>query len=132
MGLLLVELVAVRGKTLLQLLDELMAAPDVGLFCYARLDRPVRSFKKSELVADLIASAPSHLAGVKIAHISDQDGVKYILSDNSWLLVRPSGTEPVLRIYAESHSDEQVQLLLSAGAQMAEELLGVRQFSPSL
>jgi phosphomannomutase len=112
-------------------LDELMAAPDIGRFCYARLDLPVRPFKKSELVADLIARAPSHLADVKIARMSDQDGVKYILSDNSWLLVRPSGTEPVLRIYAESHSDEQVQRLLAAGTQMAQELLGMRQFSPS-
>jgi alpha-D-glucose phosphate-specific phosphoglucomutase len=131
MGLLLVELVAVRGKTLVQLLDELMAAPDIGIFCYARLDRPVRPFRKAELVADLIARAPKALAGVPIARISDQDGVKYILSDNSWLLIRPSGTEPVLRVYAESHSDEQVQRLLDAGAQMAEELLGARQFAPS-
>jgi alpha-D-glucose phosphate-specific phosphoglucomutase len=131
MGLLLVELVAVRGKTLVELLGELMAAPDVGKFCYARLDRPVRPFRKAELVADLKARAPKQLAGVDVARISDQDGVKYILGDNSWLLIRPSGTEPVLRIYAESHSDEQVQRLLEAGAQMAEELLGARQFAPS-
>jgi alpha-D-glucose phosphate-specific phosphoglucomutase len=131
MGLLLVELVAARGKTLVQLLDELMAAPDVGTFCYARLDRPVRPFRKAELVADLIARAPKTLADVAIDHISDQDGVKYILSDNSWLLIRPSGTEPVLRIYAESHSNGQVQRLLEVGAQMAEELLGARQFTPS-
>lgn len=128
MGLLLVELVAVRGKTLVQLLDELMASPDIGTFCYARLDRPVRPFHKAELVSDLIARAPKQLADVPIARISDQDGVKYILADNSWLLIRPSGTEPVLRIYAESHSEGQVQRLLQAGAQMAEELLGARQF----
>lgn len=131
MGLLLVEMVAARGKPLAQLLDELMSAPDVGRFCYARLDRPVRPFKKSELVADLVARAPEVLADVPVARISAQDGVKYILGDNSWLLIRPSGTEPVLRIYAESHSDEQVQRLLHAGAQMAEELLGVRQFAAS-
>jgi len=131
MGLLLVELVAVYGKTLVQLLDEFMAAPDMGIFCYARLDRPVRPFHKGELVADLLARAPKQLVDVPVDHISDQDGVKYILSDNSWLLIRPSGTEPVLRIYAESHSDEQVQRLLDAGAQMAEELLGARQFTPN-
>jgi phosphomannomutase len=76
-----------------------------------------------------VARAPKQLADVPIERISDQDGVKYILSDNSWLLIRPSGTEPVLRIYAESHSDTQVQRLLEAGAQMAEELLGARQFA---
>jgi phosphomannomutase len=131
MGLLLVELVAVRGKTLVELLDELMAAPDIGTFCYARSDRPVRPFHKAELVADLKARAPVTLAGVSVARISDQDGVKYILADNSWLLIRPSGTEPILRIYAESHSHEQVQALLSAGADMAETLLGTRHFAPS-
>ena len=129
MGLLLAEMVAARGKTLVELLDELMAAPDVGIFCYARLDRPVRPFKKAELVSDLVARAPQELGGVAVARISDQDGVKYILSDASWLLIRPSGTEPVLRIYAESHSDDQVQQLLNAGAEMAETLLGARQFT---
>ncbi len=129
MGLLLVEMVAARGKSLGQMLDELMAAPDIGNFCYARLDRPVRPFKKAELVADLVARAPQSLIDIDVARISDLDGVKYILADNSWLLIRPSGTEPVLRIYAESYSDGQVQRLLYAGAQMAEELLGARQFS---
>lgn len=131
MGLLLVELVAARGKTLGQLCEELMAAPHVGTFCYARLDRPVRPFQKSELVANLVKRAPQQLANVPIARISDQDGVKYTLSDNSWLLIRPSGTEPVLRIYAESHSDDQVQRLLEEGAQMAEEMLGALQFVAS-
>jgi alpha-D-glucose phosphate-specific phosphoglucomutase len=130
MGLLLVEMVAARGKSLAELLEELMDAPDVGHFCYARLDRPVRPFTKSELVADLVARAPAELADVPIARIGDGDGVKYILADNSWLLIRPSGTEPVLRIYAESHSDDQVQRLLHVGASMAEELLGARPFSP--
>jgi alpha-D-glucose phosphate-specific phosphoglucomutase len=128
LGLLLVELVAVRGKTLVELLDELMAAPDIGAFHYARLDQPVRPFTKAELVADLMRSAPACLGGTAVSRISDRDGVKFTLVDNSWLLIRPSGTEPVLRIYAEGHSDGQVQQLLQAGAQLAEELLGKPQF----
>ena len=120
MGLLLAEMVAVRGKSLLTLLNELMATPDMGVFRYARLDRPVRPFKKADLVHRLMSAPPTTLAGSTVARISDCDGVKYILQDNSWLLIRPSGTEPVLRIYAESHSDEQVQRLLEAGAALAE------------
>lgn len=119
MGLLLVELVARRRKTLVQMLDELMAAPDVGPFCYARLDQPVRPFDKAALVAQLMKVVPSDLAGQKVTHASDRDGVKFTLADDSWLLIRPSGTEPVLRIYAESRSDEQVQALLGAGAELA-------------
>jgi phosphomannomutase len=124
MGLLLVEMVATRQQTLVQMLDELMAAPDVGAFRYARLDQPVRPFKKAALVADLLAAAPPEVAGVPVRQVSDRDGVKFGLADNSWLLIRPSGTEPVLRIYAESHSDAQVQRLLEAGAALAESLLG--------
>lgn len=129
LGLLLVEMVAARRKTLAQLLDDLMAAPDIGVFCYARLDQPVRPFTKAQLVADLMAAAPQTLAGTPVQQTSDRDGVKFILADNSWLLIRPSGTEPVLRIYAESHTDAQVQQILAEGASLAELLLGKPQFT---
>lgn len=120
MGLLLVEMVAIRGKTLLTLLDELMAAPDVGRFYYARHDQPMRPFDKAEMVAGLMAAAPTALAGQPIATINSKDGVKFILQDNSWLLIRPSGTEPLLRIYAEGRTDLAVQTLLIEGAHLAE------------
>jgi phosphomannomutase len=120
MGLLLVEMVAIRGKTLAALMDELMAAPDVGPFYYARHDQPMRPFDKAEMVAGLMAAAPPLLAGQPIATINSKDGVKFILRDNSWLLIRPSGTEPLLRIYAEGRTNEAVQTLLIEGAQMAE------------
>ncbi len=120
-GLLLTEMVARRGKGLAQLLDELMAAPDVGPFFYARRDQPVQPFDKATLVAGLIRQAPAQLDGQALAHLSDKDGVKYILADDSWLLIRPSGTEPVLRIYAEGRTPERVEALLEAGAALAGE-----------
>ena len=52
--------------------------------------------------------------------VEGKDGVKYILEDNSWLLIRPSGTEPVLRVYAEGSSEEMVQALLTFGESIAE------------
>jgi phosphomannomutase len=125
MGLLLVEMIAATGKTLGQLLDELMDAPDVGRFCYARLDQPVSPFKKADLVANLLQRPPLQLAGTEVAQIHDRDGVKLVMVDQSWLLIRPSGTEPVLRIYAESHSPEQVQQLLDDGVKMAEQALSM-------
>jgi phosphomannomutase len=51
--------------------------------------------------------------------VSTQDGVKYILADDSWLLIRPSGTEPVLRVYAEGRSGDMVKALLGYGEQIA-------------
>jgi phosphomannomutase len=123
MGLLLAELVAKRGKSLSQLLTELMDQPHVGHFRYGRNDQTATPFNKATLVAGLMAHLPSALAGVPLHHSSDRDGVKYILADNSWLLIRPSGTEPVLRVYAEAHSDGQVQALLSEGGKLAGKVL---------
>lgn len=119
MGLLLTEMVAVRGHTLSELVEALMAQEDVGHFAYARRDQPVRPFKKAELVNRLMGDCPATLAGMGIARMSDRDGVKYILTDDSWLLIRPSGTEPVLRIYAESRSDAAVEALLDEGVLLA-------------
>ena len=75
-------------------------------------------------MAGLKASAPITLAGATIAQVSDRDGIKYIFADDSWLLIRPSGTEPVLRIYAEARADAQVHALLREGATMAEAQIG--------
>ncbi len=119
MGLLLAEMVAVRKQTLVQLLDDLMAAPDVGPFRYARHDQPVPPFDKRTLVAALMQAVPKTLARQAVCETSDRDGVKYILEDGSWLLIRPSGTEPVLRIYAEGRTDKAVQALLAAGGELA-------------
>jgi phosphomannomutase len=51
--------------------------------------------------------------------VNTLDGVKYLLADDSWLLIRPSGTEPVLRVYAEGRSPEMVDTLLAHGEQVA-------------
>lgn len=120
MGLLLAEVVATHHKTPAQLLRDLMAAPDVGPFYYARRDQPVTPFEKAKLVASMMADVPERLGGSNVAKTSDRDGVKFIMADESWLLIRPSGTEPVLRIYAESRSDSQVQTLLTEGAALAQ------------
>jgi alpha-D-glucose phosphate-specific phosphoglucomutase len=125
MGMLLVEMVAKRKQTLVEMLDELMAAPDVGAFRYGRVDRPVRPFKKSDLVAGLMANVPETLAGAHVMDVSSRDGVKFILIDDSWLLIRPSGTEPVLRIYAEGRTEEQVEQLLRLGGDLAETQINI-------
>lgn len=125
MGMLLVEMVAQSGQTLAEMLDDLMACPDIGVYRYGRIDRPVTPFKKSDLVGGLMANVPAQLAGAAIALVSDKDGVKYILADNTWLLIRPSGTEPILRIYAEGRSEAQVELLLAEGAALAEQQIAI-------
>lgn len=118
MGLLLVEIIAARRKSLHTLVDDLLA--DVGPAFYARTDmRLNRPVAKAEMTGYLNSRAPAEIGGQKVVEIASTDGVKYILADDSWLLIRPSGTEPVLRVYAEGRTKEMVKALLSYGEKVA-------------
>ncbi len=118
MGLLLTEIVAESGTTLSELVSDLLA--EVGPAVYARRDQRLnRPVAKEKMVEYLIDNAPKEIGGVKVDQVSTKDGVKYILDDNSWLLIRPSGTEPVLRVYAEGRTDEMLQALLAYGESVA-------------
>jgi phosphomannomutase len=113
MGMLLVDALCTGGSSLEQLLIDLRK--QVGPFCYARHDSRTEAFSKADLVRQLMASAPDRIAGFPVETVGDLDGVKYVLQDDCWLLIRPSGTEPMLRFYAEAHSDADVKSLLEAG-----------------
>jgi Phosphomannomutase len=67
----------------------------------------------------LTKQAPKGIGGQDLDEISQRDGVKYVMADDSWLLIRPSGTEPVLRVYAEGRTQEMVKALLGYGEQVA-------------
>ncbi len=122
MGLLLVEIIAKSGKTLGQLVDDLLN--DVGPAFYERADlRLSRPVAKKEMTDFLVNQAPAEIGGLKVVEISRRDGVKYILADDSWLLIRPSGTEPVLRVYAEGRSQPIVKELLGYGQKVAESVV---------
>jgi len=118
MGLLTAEIVARYGESPEKLLADVMA--EIGQFDYARNDFQVRPFEKRALVTRLVDLAPERLAGIPLASINTRDGVKYLLVDDSWLLIRPSGTEPVLRVYAEAHTPDTVQALLTEGRALAD------------
>lgn len=118
MSLLLLEMVAKWKKPLHQLVEELLE--EVGPSNYARLDeRLARPISKDRLVERLLREAPGEIGGVKVGRVEDSDGVKYVLEDDSWLLIRPSGTEPVLRIYAEATQPKLVNQLLDHGRSVA-------------
>lgn len=118
MGMLLLEIMATAKAPLHALVEDIQK--EVGPAHYARRDVPLRRpVPKHEMVDRLLQHAPSNLAGQGIVDISTQDGVKYILADDSWLLIRPSGTEPVLRVYAEGISKEEVNAMLSYGQKVA-------------
>jgi len=117
MGLLLLEAMAMTGKGLRQLLDDIM--DEVGHFHYQRIDLPISNRAKERLVDQLSRGRVGSIASRTVARENFLDGFKYILADGSWLLVRPSGTEPVLRLYSEAESEKTVGDLLRAGREMA-------------
>lgn len=118
MGLLIVEMVADSGGSLVDLVDDLLA--EVGPAFYERRDlRLKHPVAKDKMTSRLQNEAPAQIGGETIVEVSTRDGVKYILADDSWLLIRPSGTEPVLRVYAEGRSMEMVKELLKYGEVVA-------------
>jgi phosphomannomutase len=123
MGLLLAELLAYQRKLKSghRPLHEVIAAlmEEFGEFHYGRNDVHTRAFDKKELTLKLTTEAPQRLLSHQVVRVNNSDGVKYLLDDDSWLLIRPSGTEPLLRIYAEAHSRAEVPELLAAGASLA-------------
>ncbi len=122
MGLLLVEMVAASGKTLHTLVEEML--DDVGPAFYERVDlRLSRPVAKAEMTEFLTKRAPAEIGGEKVCDVGQRDGIKYILTDDSWLLIRPSGTEPVLRVYAEGRTQAMVKSLLKYGEQVAESVV---------
>lgn len=122
MGLLLVEMVAVERKPLVEMVEDLLA--DVGPALYERVDlRLSRPVAKAEMTDYLTQQAPKEIGGQKVDEVSQRDGVKYIMSDDSWLLIRPSGTEPVLRVYAEGRTQEMVKSLMGYGKTVAESVV---------
>jgi alpha-D-glucose phosphate-specific phosphoglucomutase len=118
-GLLILEMVAATGIPLGKMIESLLA--EVGPSYYERVDtRLSRPIAKEVIVKRLTDDAPDYIGRSKVKDVSTLDGVKYSFEDDSWLLIRPSGTEPVLRVYAEARSPEMVDALLTYGKTVAD------------
>jgi phosphomannomutase len=122
MGLVLLEVMSHYEATLSEIIDDLQQK--FGPLVYGRNDfRLSKQLAKKEVVKKLEASAPAHLNGQTVKRVNTMDGIKYYMADNSWLLIRPSGTEPVLRVYAEAPSMDDVNALLKEGSAMGKALI---------
>ena len=117
LGLLLLEAMAVSGKGLRQMLDETM--DEIGRFYYQRMDRRIEENDKAELIAKLRSHPPTRIDDRQVVATNFSDGFKFIFENGDWLLIRPSGTEPVLRLYSEAGSPEQVDRFLRQALQIA-------------
>ena len=125
MGLLLLEIMAQAQAPLHEIVADLQA--EFGPAHYGRFDAYLDfQLPKGELVRRLTDDAPTTLGGEGVTRVDTTDGVKFWLADGSWLLIRPSGTEPLLRIYAEAPTTEAVPVLLREGQALGNDLIDGR------
>lgn len=110
--LLAAEAVAARGRSLTEQLDELTSR--VGEVFSGRIGVRLSPDVAARL-ADRLSAMPDEIVGRKIKSVNRLDGVKFIFGDDSWMLMRPSGTEPVVRIYAETSEKNDLEVLLEQG-----------------
>ena len=115
-GLLILEMMTRRNKTLSELVQELY--DEYGFFCYNRHDLHVSETKKQAIIERASRGDLTSIAGYKVLKFSNLDGYKYHF-EGGWMLIRPSGTEPVLRLYCEADSQEKVDKVLAFAAKLA-------------
>ena len=116
--LLLAEVWATHQKPLGELLVELEAK--YGEFHSTRTDLHLADEPKRALMDKMKTSPPLEVAGQKVVKVVATDGVKLTLADGSWILLRASGTEPLVRIYTEAGSPEKLATLSDAASKLAE------------
>ncbi len=115
-GLYIIDFMLSTDKTPSQLLDYLYSK--VGPHFYDRIDLRFPAGARDKIIERVRKANLRDIGGVKVTRIDTTDGFRYILVDNSWLLIRFSGTEPVLRIYSEAASPEKVQRILQFGREL--------------
>ena len=117
-GMMLLELLATERRSINQILAAL--EKKYGPHRYARRDAHFPLEKRAALMEFCKNNPPSKLLGSPVTEVKSFDGVKFIAANGSWLMLRGSGTEPILRIYAEAPSDEGARKLLQAGVQLTQ------------
>jgi phosphoglucomutase len=114
--LLVAEMVAYQKKPLSRILADLYK--EVGVFLFARTNFHVTVERIAKLKQTLKGKPPKSIAGIKIQKIITIDGFKFILEDGSWVGLRLSGTEPVVRYYCEAFNQAKLQRLIGAGKKL--------------
>jgi phosphomannomutase len=119
-GLFLLEMLATERVSVNQLLSGL--EKQFGPHRYDRIDTHYPLEKRGALMEFLKTRPPAKLLRSPLAEVKSHDGVKFIAEDTSWLMLRGSGTEPILRIYAEAGSDAAVRKLLQLGVSLTKQV----------
>jgi phosphomannomutase len=112
MGLVIWEFMAKTGKSLKDLIAEVYEI--TGPFAFERNDLHIKEELKNQIVENCKAGKYKAFGNYQVQRLEDLDGWKYFINDNEWIMIRASGTEPVLRTYAESSSKENALAILQA------------------
>jgi phosphomannomutase len=116
-GLYLLDMMVRRGQSPSQLVASLFAK--VGPHFYDRVDRALPPENRAASEQRLKNEHPDRLAGLRVTGVNTLDGYKYAFEDGGWLLIRFSGTEPLVRVYTETTVKDRVQPILRAGLELA-------------
>jgi alpha-D-glucose phosphate-specific phosphoglucomutase len=116
-GLYILDLMVKTGKKPTQLLQDLFAKVG-GEYYYDRIDSPFKGDRKNreQIILD---AKPATIGGLKVIDLVTVDGFQYKLEDGGWMLIRFSGTEPILRVYCETRHKDKVQAILQDGLRIA-------------
>jgi len=116
-SLFLMDLGLKLNKTPLQLIDHLFGI--VGAHYYDRIDTPFPPARNAEVRAKIANEKPTRIADIPVVNINTLDGFRYEMNDGGWLLIRFSGTEPIIRVYTETTHQDKVQAILQDGLRLA-------------
>ncbi|WP_317898484.1 phosphoglucomutase/phosphomannomutase family protein [Aurantibacillus circumpalustris] len=112
MGLVIWEFMAKTGKSLNELIEEVYAI--TGTFCFDRNDLHINDEIKNKVLANCKSGAYKEIGKFKVSRVDDLDGYKFFFDENTWMMIRASGTEPVLRVYAEAANRAIVDEILAS------------------
>lgn len=110
--MLVAEAIAYEGKPLSQLVEEAIAEAGGPLYNH-RLDLHLSNPHKAAVLDSFTKNPPTDVAGIKVKEVGRKDGIKLYLEDGGWVLLRPSGTEPLMRVYMETDSPEKQNQIAS-------------------
>jgi alpha-D-glucose phosphate-specific phosphoglucomutase len=116
-GLFLLDMILAYDMPVSRIVEHLQEV--AGPSHYARVDARFPAEKRGPILARFQGEHPATIAGQRVTSVQTLDGYKYFLEDGSWLLVRASGTEPLIRFYTEATSDKEAEKILRAGQDMA-------------
>jgi alpha-D-glucose phosphate-specific phosphoglucomutase len=119
-GLLILEMMAARKKKILEILK--VIDKEYGTYEYRRLDMKYPDAKKAKLMELLKTDPPKKVLDKDVVTVKATDGYKLICDDSSWLMLRLSGTEPILRIYSEAPSEKKALAMIAFGKKIADNI----------